>query len=311
MAEQINVVLAANEAYGRYCAATVRSLFAAASAPSRVTAHVLTNGFERRTADMLMRAAYERGGSVTIHRVDLKSLSSLPTLPHISTDTYSRIIAADALPHLDRFIYLDCDLVVCDNVRKLHDMSLKGNAVGGIPHRNSSLGREFDSRFGLNDNADSYINAGVLLVDASAWRRDAVGEWILGWMNENSCQLAYSDQDAINFYFRGRITELPFRWNVEARHYQDRLNGVTLDEDDRKSLDDPAIIHYTGAVKPWSFDAPVPCREQYLRHLDAVLLGAGMLPVQRSRSVRNATRLIARSIRFRLGRLRRTFLRPG
>lgn len=305
MADRVHVVLAANDAYGPYCAAMVRSIFRAARQPSMITTHVLTSNFERTTADMVARAAYENGGQAEIHRIDLRDLSRLPTLPHITADTYSRIMAADMLPGVDRFVYLDCDMVVLDDIGPLAEMPLDGHALGGVAHRNSTLGREFARRFGLPGADAPYVNAGVLVIDASAWRRARAADDIVRWMHSNAARLEYGDQDAINHHFRGAIADLPPRWNVESRHFAEQLNGARLDDDLRAAMEDPAIIHYTGPVKPWSFDSHVPRRDDYLAHLDRVLLEAGLPAVTRSRRVRNTANALLSAVRFRLGKLRR------
>jgi lipopolysaccharide biosynthesis glycosyltransferase len=305
MDETIHVVFAANEAYGPYCAAAIRSVCCTAQPRSRVFAHVLTSGFQRHTADMVMRAAHDNGGRASIHLVDLGTVSKLPTLNHISTDTYSRIIAPDVLPNVSRMVYHDCDLVVLDDIGILSDLPLNGCVVGGVNHRDSTLGQEFVTRYGLRESTQRYMNAGVLVIDAAAWRKEAAGTAILRWMHANADRLAYSDQDAINHHFQGRIADLPLRWNVESHLFAARFNGQHCGPDVQIALADPAIIHYTGTLKPWCFASHVPCRERYLEHLDAVLNGTGFPGVQRTRRIRNAVAAAVKAVRFRVGKARR------
>ncbi len=304
MAEQLHVVFAANEAYGPYCAAAIRSVFRSTRVPARVVAHVLTTGFTRFTADMVARAAYENGGGAEIHPIDSGRTDRLPTQAHISTDTYSRLLAADLLPHVDRFVYLDCDLVMLDDIAALHGIPLNGFPVGGVNHHNSSIGSQFAERFGVASSDAPYINAGVLVVDAAAWRKNGIGKCLLDWMIANSAKLEFSDQDAVNHFFRSRIALMPDRWNVEARHYAEVYNGTAMNSALRAAMRNPAVIHYTGPVKPWSFDSHVPHRGRYLEHLDAVHRDAGLPRIRRTRGIRNALAVGVGAMRFRLGRVR-------
>lgn len=307
MAEPLHVVFAANEPYGAYCAAAIRSVFRSTRTPASVVAHVLTAGFTRFTADMVARAAYENGGEAEIHPFDSRPTESLPTPAHISTDTYSRLLAADLLPHVDRFVYLDCDLVMLDDIAVLHDTPLNGCMVGGVNHHNSSIGAQFAERFGLASPDAPYVNAGVLVVDAAAWRQDGICNRLLDWMNDNSAKLRFGDQDSLNHMLRGHIAILPDRWNVEARHYAEIYNGTAMNPALRAAMRNPAVIHYTGPVKPWSFDSHVPHRGRYLEHLDAVRRGASLPRVRRTRGIRNALAIGVGAMRFRFGRLRQIF----
>lgn len=299
-----HVVLAANEHYGCYCAATIHSVCRNYSNPSKLFVHVLTSGFERRTADMISRAAHEHGSLAFIHLIDLARVASLPTPKHISADAYFRLLAPDALPDVDRFIYLDSDLVACDDISPLHKVCLDGAPVAGVVHRNSSLAEDFQKRFGLA-HTPKYMNAGVLVVDAAVWREESSTTRIIEWMQADGHRLASSSQDAINHLFLNRAKELPLRWNVEARHFLDAFYGMPIDDEMALAILHPAIIHYTGATKPWMFESFVPQRETYLAHLDAVLLANGAEPLRRSRMIRNRIAVALGAVRVRLEKLKR------
>ena len=309
--EPVNVVLATNDAYGLYCATAVRSLLAAAAEPSAYVIHVLTTGLSSRAFGIMDRVARSHQALLKIHEIELGDVGKLPTLKHISADTYSRILAPDLLPKVDRFIYLDCDVVVTDDLTPLHDSDMHGAVVAGVVHRNANFAAEFVARHGLSAPVD-YVNAGVLLIDAAAWRREAATPAVIDWVTRNQSIVAFADQCAINHHFRNRIHLIHPRWNVEARHYRERLNGVVFDADMQAAMQDPAVIHYTGPIKPWMFVDYVPRREVFLSHLRAVVDAADIPRTSLADRLRNAARIATGSARFRAGRLLRQLgLRRG
>lgn len=304
MPEPVHIVLAANDAYAVYCAATIHSVFTAASRPEAIRVHVLTSGFTSRNEQLLQAVAMVFGSGLTIHEIELGATASLATLSHISADTYSRLFAAEKLTAVDKFIYLDCDVAVCADLASLMSAPLLGAPVAAVVHHNTALHQDFASRFQLAC-VQGYVNAGVLVVDAVAWRAENVAAKLTSWMQENRGRLAYSDQCAINHYFLNRITALHPRWNVEVRHYRDRWCGVKLSPDLCDALQKPAVLHYTGPTKPWDFREYVPKRSVYLAHLNAVLKLADRPPVVPRNTLANVWRECVGVLRFRGGALRR------
>lgn len=304
MTKEVHVVLASNDAYALYCAATIHSVFKASTRPESIHVHVLTSGLSPRSGQLLQDVAAAFRSSLTIHEIALAATAGLGTLSHISADTYSRLFAADKITAVDKFIYLDCDVAVCTDLAPLMSTPLLGAPVAAVVHQNTPLHQDFASRFQLAP-VPGYVNAGVLVIDAAAWRAENAATRLTSWMQENRDRLAYSDQCAINHYFLNRITHLHPRWNVEVRHYRDRWCGVTLSAELYEAIEKPAVLHYTGPIKPWDFRAYVPKRSVYLTHLNSVLLLAGRSPVIHRNTVANAWREIIGVARFRGGALRR------
>lgn len=309
--EPVNVVLATNDAYGSYCATAVRSLLEAAADSSAYVIHVLTTDLSARTFGILDRVARSHEALLKVHEIELGDVGKLPTLQHISADTYSRILAPDLLPKLNRFIYLDCDVVVTSDLTPLYEADMHGKVVAGVAHRNANFAAEFVERHGLSAPVD-YVNAGVLLIDAAAWRREAATPAVIDWVTRNRAIVAFADQCAINYHFRNRIHLVHPRWNVEARHYRERLNGVVFDAAMQAAMLNPAVIHYTGPIKPWMFIDHVPRREVFLTHLRAVVDAADIPRMSKLDRLRTAARIVTGSARFRVGRvLRQLGLRRG
>jgi lipopolysaccharide biosynthesis glycosyltransferase len=170
----------------------------------------------------------------------------MPENRRLSNIVYARLIIDRLVgPDVERILYLDCDMLVREDIGWLFDLDLEGNAIAAVRDPVGALitgQRDLRRNRDLFDPADYYFNAGMVLIDVAKWREAN----ILGRMEEayasGVMQRIYYDQDLLNLIFKRQWLKLPWRWNVvDARHAHD---GV-----------DPAIVHYTGETKPWAIFA--------------------------------------------------------
>jgi lipopolysaccharide biosynthesis glycosyltransferase len=166
----------------------------------------------------------------------------MPENKRLSNIVYARLMIDRLVgPDVDRILYLDCDMLVREDVAFFFELDLEGNSIAAV---RDSIGALITGRRDLKQNrdifdpADYYFNAGMVLIDIAKWREADV----IGRMEEayaaGIMQRIYYDQDLLNLVFKGKWLKLPWRWNViDARHAHD---GV-----------DPAILHYTAERKPW------------------------------------------------------------
>lgn len=117
--------------------------------------------------------------------------------------------------------------------------------------------------------ADSYFNAGVLLINLKEWRRMDFGRKSVDFLLHGGKELPFMDQDILNALLHDRKRWLPFRWNVQdgllRRRRKVNPDSVpVLDEE----LKHPVIIHFTGHRKPWHYYCLNPYRELYFTYVD-------------------------------------------
>lgn len=194
-----------------------------------------------------------------------------PTRSHIySRLTYARLLAPSLLEGEDRAIYLDCDVLVKDDVRKLYEFDLQGHAFGAMPDYGVArwvLRSEKDKKY-FDDltsgrPAEQYFNAGVLVMDLAEWRRQNLSEKTVEVIKASS-HLRYADQCAMNVVAEGRFRRLPERWNLFSIHgsaSKDPLLSPQKRSALREAYEDPALIHYI-CEKPWT-PFPMPYKKDY------------------------------------------------
>ena len=125
-------------------------------------------------------------------------------------------------PHLDKILALDNDTIVNKDISGLWDIDLGDNYIAGVRDT------EKLNKHGL------YVNVGSLMYNLKKIREDKKDEE--GLQILNYIRLEMPEQDLFNSIFRGKILELPSKYNSCPRF-------MNFDPIDR------AIYHYAGDRK--------------------------------------------------------------
>lgn len=182
--------------------------------------------------------------------------------PHISVETYYRFLIQDLLPHYDKVLYLDSDLIVKGDVSELFAVEL-GDALLAATHdidfvanvnmkRGDRLAYARDI-LGMKDPY-GYFQAGVLVLNTRAMRAEyGMEQWLEFAADE---RFIYNDQDVLNAHCEGKVVYLDYDWNVMI-DCCGRIGNVfsfapagMLDAF-MDSRNHEKIVHYAGVQKPW------------------------------------------------------------
>ena len=267
----MNVAVSFNDQFLRYACVALTSLLENCASP--ISVHVLTADLSAASEDALRRLfAPFPNAELAIERVDdsvFKGIDMSNT--HLSKETFFRFLLPSLFPSLDKILYLDMDVIVRGDVSEIFDTPLDGALVAAV--RDLWVDRDeptgLKGRLGLSAS-DTYINAGVMLINLDAWRADDIGARAVRLTIERSSEFPFFDQDALNMLFRGRTKALDGKWNFTAWNY-----------DRQKSLRKGAmILHYAGKVKPWNTPSRrwKDCVWAYYRSLADHILRTGRRP---------------------------------
>jgi lipopolysaccharide biosynthesis glycosyltransferase len=278
MNKQISILLSADEHYARYCTVTILSVLSNTLFSKEIYFYILTPDFSSDSIQKIEELCQAFKAKVSFIPIDISLFQSFPTFhPHFNQNNYSRICGTDLCPNCDRLIYLDCDLVVLDDIAELFKSDLNDQPIGAIPHVQLPYQQTFVDNFPVN-STDVYFNSGVMLIDTDRWRREKYAEAMLNLACKYADKLHFADQDAFNALFWGNYHHLPGVWNVEARLYKEKLIGLPQTQEITDRMQNPKIIHYTGVDKPWSSKNYVPKRKIYLEYSDRLSSLTGWLP---------------------------------
>jgi len=272
---RIAVVLAADDRFSRPLAVTVQSIVSQLRPGRGLDLYLCDMGITTQNREEIAAAAAHP--EVRLHWVTTlaEKVEHLPeAVPGISGAAYARLFIPQVLPpDIDRALYLDCDLIARRCVGELFDLPLGNFAALGVtdagsPYVCSLYGVPYWSRYGRRAD-DVNFNSGVLLLNLRAWRDEDITGAAMEYLTDGRHQFLV-DQEAINAVLPGRIGQVDPRWNVQTEHFQPPHQAtLPLDEAQLSELiKDPWIVHFTTAVKAWSYECTHPFRDEWFTILD-------------------------------------------
>lgn len=186
----------------------------------------------------------------------------------ITLTTYYRLFLTKILPkNIDKVLYLDCDMIVCDSLRSLWNVDISDVAIAGV------LDPESNMPFAYNRlhyaQSEEYFNAGMLLINLAYWRKHNVLKRFYEIAADKSLQLNYHDQDILNLCFHKEKRRISFKYNVQNdflyKHKYLKLAWEYWDELE-ESIKKPCIIHYIYREKPWFVECSHPYKDKFLKY---------------------------------------------
>lgn len=261
---ELTVVMATDNAYGIPFLVTLMSLVSTAARTTRYEVYVLVPPtFEEAYKSAANFILVSSGMSpATFINMGSAFQGTTMNLAHTTIQTYYRLRIPELLP-CKRCLYLDVDIVVCDDLSDLMRMDMGDALIAGVaaagylksPSQRAQLGRKLEIR-----DLDQYVNAGVILMNTELMRKEETTKKFERLMERN---FPNQDQDIINCACYDRIILLEPRYNVMTAYhpcdhsYFDTIDGAFLRKCYTRELWDkacarPAIIHYADRIKPWS-----------------------------------------------------------
>lgn len=182
---------------------------------------------------------------------------------HWPKSAWARIFIADLLPDVDRVLYLDIDMLICEDCTELFTMDMQGAAVGAVYESISSKNNNYNDKLNIPKQYQGYFNSGTLLMDLNVFRRDKLASKILNFANQYKEHLDYPDQDCLNGALYDNVIRLHPRWNwndITTRRVMNHLpnTNTLIRASTYKEIIEasvyPAIIHFFGGAKPWKYN---------------------------------------------------------
>lgn len=161
-----------------------------------------------------------------------------------------RLVIAEELPEYNRAMYMDCDIVVRQDVSQLFkNIDLEGYYMAGVVEASSDWQIHNYTKLGLRFK--EYINSGFLIMNLELMRQDALSNKFVSILQTEA--LEFPDQDAINIVCQGKLKFLPPVYNGIRSFFAHGDKGNFLRVytlSDWKRIRRKGTIHYTGG-KPW------------------------------------------------------------
>ena len=262
----IPIVFAADNNYVPMLTTTIHSMLENASPDYFYDITILTTDISDSNRQIMQEfLTAGRNASIQffwVHRL-LDSFELTTNNEHIGVETYYRFLIQDVLPHYDKVVYLDSDIIVKGDVAKLYDTDLGDNLVGAVTDVDylGMLNLKSSNRFAYTkdvlemDDPYQYFQAGVLVLNTKALRTDIP---VKTWLEEaQDPRFIFNDQDILNKRCEGRVMFIDPKWNVMnngCNRIQSACQYAPASYFDEylEAREDEYIVHYAGAEKPWN-----------------------------------------------------------
>ena len=267
----MRIACIAEGTYVRHTAAMLHS--ALQHAPSATEVYVLHSEAMPVDDAAALRSVVETAGGV-LHFVHVAPADArdLP-FGYFPRAVWLRIFLPELVPDVDRVLYLDSDLIVVDDLAPLWDVDLNGDLVGAVTNPLYPFMPDHHVRVGLSDPTD-YFNSGVLLMNLLRMRTEGTADQLRHYAITHPGN-DYPDQDALNVVCRDRWLKLHPRWNVQTTIFDLAADQLPFPPGAvAEALENPAVVHFIGPFKPWSYMCRHPRRHLYFEHAAATPWGA-------------------------------------
>ena len=210
-----------------------------------IAIHAITSGVTLAQQEELTEYTSKYGCTISFYAIDngFGADFRLPKTLWWTTSIYYRLLFPQLLPaSVNKFLYLDTDIVVLQSLRELFSTNLGGHPVAAVQDK-IVLRPELPIL-----RPESYFNSGVLLINKTVWLEQDISGKAIGFIKNNAEKLVNPDQDALNAALLGNWVELEKRFNLmfediptdlPRKNYASFLEGV-------------ALLHYTTQHKPWT-----------------------------------------------------------
>lgn len=207
---------------------------------------------------------------------------------HLTRSTYLRLLIPDLFPDEIRAIYMDCDMVVMDDLSTLDAVELGDAIVAAVPCPSPD---PFEVE-ATGQSIGTYVNAGLLVMNLPVWRREGIAVKCLALLSDPARPLLSEDQSAINIAANGRILMLDARFNT----YSDPGSYKTCSD----FPDSPAVVHYVVNNKPWILPTSMGVIWQFhASRVAALMPPSKKLPIRRRLSLINRNRKLLFGVAMR------------
>ena len=242
--KEIPIFFSTDDNYIPFLDVAVRSLIQNASKENFYRIIVLNTGLDEKNVRLVKKNETDYA---TVQFLDISDKvedikAHFRNIYHFSVVTYYRLFIASLFPEYEKVIYLDCDLVVLDDVAKLYDVDLGDNILGGslegFVYSTPEFRRYASEAVGVDPSR--YINAGVIVIDLNKFRLHRIEEKFIHLITRYNFDTIDPDQAYLNFLCRGKIKMLSSAWNTEP-----------LESEKCEKI---SIMHYALYKKPWQYD---------------------------------------------------------
>ncbi|SEC69434.1 glycosyltransferase family 8 protein [Paenibacillus sp. GP183] len=243
--EKLHIVTVTNDKFAKHLAVMLYSLLENKVSQNPVQIYTIYGKLSSENKSRLNKALKRFNVKIKFLTVNPELYKGFKVGRYLTSETYYRFSIPDLLDkNVDKVLYLDCDMIVRDDVTWMWELDLSKHVLAAVEnpgqtHRFNKLSIPLTS---------SYFNAGMLFINLKKWREQDITKKVFQFTNDNQAIIKLPSQDPLNAVLHDKWLKLDPKWNFQVSRY----GHLEIK---------PAIIHYTTRRKPWN-DNP-PFKEEY------------------------------------------------
>ena len=265
----VNIVISSDDNYVAYMSVCLYSLMKNSNINKQYQIFILDGGISISHKEKILYMMEEFKNFKITFIVMEEYLKDIP--PDIFYKTkyfpiaaYYRFFLPEIFLHLNKLIYLDCDMVVLKDIAELYEKSPENNYLLAVRDQEILImckdnrhekNNYFYKTLGLK-NHKNYFNSGVMLLNLQKMRRDNILSKLLERLVEIKTPM-FVDQCVLNSVCEGHVGFLEQNWNFMWNSKITNLDYMKIiDEPYNKEYENasqnPYIIHFNGSIqRPW------------------------------------------------------------
>lgn len=262
---EITIVSAANEDFVPHLATLFLSLLQTKKEETVISFYVIDDHISLSTKEKLNGMVNEYNASISYLQIDTVEFEDMVESDRIPTTAYFRIAIPNFLKTTDvkRAIYLDCDMLALEDIEDIWAIDLGDNLLAAV--EDAGFHQRLDA-MEIDAESNTYFNSGMMVIDVEKWRAEKISEQVLKFASNNQDELRFHDQDALNAILHDRWLVLHPKWNAQAyillneKEHPTKIGEIEYAE----ARKEPALVHFSGHIKPWHKESDHPYRDTYL-----------------------------------------------
>lgn len=262
----MNIALCTDKKYAFACGVCVTSILEN-NKGEECNIYIITEGLDEESIKLFGVLTQKYNQCIYIIRIEEERLKTLKASDRFPRSIYLRYLLPELIKE-EKVLYLDCDIIVTQNIKELYDTDISAFACGVIEDQNSD-----DIR--LQNNLclyKPYFNSGVLLMNLDWWRKKKTTDELIAFIYNNPDKCTFPDQDALNYILNDQILFLDFTYNYQDTFFNRPedifLHKSKISQLNKTQTNPPAIIHFTNPLKPWHKNCKHQLRNYFIYYKD-------------------------------------------
>lgn len=227
--------------------------------------YILTDGLSVKAREKFNRLSTLYGQRIEVLNIDKHSFDNLTVSERYPISMYYRFLLPEMLHSTQFVLYLDCDIIVRRSLKDLFKLDISKFAIAAVVSQSCDWIKWTNELLLTTD----FFNSGVMLMNLKFWRENNIFSKLVRWVETSKTDMWLPDQYALNKVLEGYVLYLDYTYNFQER-WTYSLKGSDMHfrrwNDIYKAGDNPVIVHYCDAEKPWFIESRHKFKEDFIKY---------------------------------------------